>query len=109
MSASKRNTPPFFDEKTGLVDLAALDAHGTKAEEYDDLPDLSEVDVGTADRHEAGRLVSRGRGRPRLDNPKRQVTLRLDADVIEGFRATGSGWQGRINAILRAALEQPGR
>jgi hypothetical protein len=36
---------------------------GTKAEEYDDLPDLSEVDVGTADRHEAGRLVSRGRGR----------------------------------------------
>ncbi|MBZ6416000.1 MAG UNVERIFIED_CONTAM: BrnA antitoxin family protein [Methylobacterium ajmalii] len=73
------------------------------------MPDLSEVDVGTADRHEAGRLVSRGRGRPRLDNPKRQVTLRLDADVIEGFRATGSGWQGRINAILREALEQPGR
>ncbi|UHC14428.1 BrnA antitoxin family protein [Methylobacterium currus] len=109
MSASKRNTPPFFDEKTGLVDLAALDAHGTQAEEYDDLPDLAEADLDTADRHEAGRLVSRGRGRPKLDNPKRQVTLRLDADVIEGFRATGSGWQARINAILREALEHAER
>jgi uncharacterized protein (DUF4415 family) len=107
MSASRRNTPPFFDEKTGLVDLAALDAHGTQPEEYDDLPDLSEADLETADRHEAGRLVRRGR--PKLDNPKRQVTLRLDADVIEGFRATGAGWQARINAILREALEHAER
>ncbi|MCA1660802.1 MAG: BrnA antitoxin family protein [Novosphingobium sp.] len=43
-------------------------------------------------------------GRPRLDNPKRQVTLRLDPDVIERFRATGKGWQSRINAELRKAL-----
>ena len=43
-------------------------------------------------------------GRPRSANPKKQVTLRLDPDVIEKFRATGRGWQSRINAELRKAL-----
>ncbi|MFO1071113.1 MAG: BrnA antitoxin family protein [Geminicoccaceae bacterium] len=43
------------------------------------------------------------RGRPRLDAPKVSVTLRLDADVLERFRATGPGWQTRINEALRKA------
>jgi len=34
---------------------------------------------------------------------KLQVTLRLDRDVVERFRATGEGWQSRINAALRKA------
>ena len=34
---------------------------------------------------------------------KKQVTLRLDPDVIDKFRATGPGWQARINAALKAA------
>jgi len=34
---------------------------------------------------------------------KKQVTLRIDPDVVEHFRATGDGWQGRINAVLRRA------
>lgn len=32
---------------------------------------------------------------------KRQVTLRLDAAVVEAFKATGRGWQTRINAALK--------
>jgi uncharacterized protein (DUF4415 family) len=47
------------------------------------------------------------RGRPKLENPKRAVKLRLDPDVIEGFRALGSGWQSRINEALRDALHLP--
>ena len=43
-------------------------------------------------------------GRPPTENPKRQVTLRLDPDVLEKFRETGKGWQSRINAELRKAL-----
>ncbi len=44
-------------------------------------------------------------GRPPLgDRPKQQVTLRLDADVLERFRADGPGWQSRINAALRATI-----
>ena len=44
------------------------------------------------------------RGRPALDNPKKQVTLRLDDEVVSRFRATGPGWQSRINTILRKAV-----
>jgi uncharacterized protein (DUF4415 family) len=34
--------------------------------------------------------------------PKEQVTLRLDRDVLEWFRAKGRGYQSRINTVLRA-------
>jgi uncharacterized protein (DUF4415 family) len=40
---------------------------------------------------------------PQVAPVKQQVTLRLDQDVLESFRATGAGWQGRINAALRKA------
>ncbi len=45
----------------------------------------------------------RSRGRPSLAHPKKQVTLRLDEDVIAKFRASGKGWQGRMNEALRKA------
>ena len=45
------------------------------------------------------------RGRPPLrDAAKRQVTLRLDPDVIEKFREGGPGWQARMNEALRKAV-----
>jgi uncharacterized protein (DUF4415 family) len=47
--------------------------------------------------------IRRARGRPRSGNPKKQVTLRLDTDVLARFRAQGPGWQSRINEILRKA------
>jgi len=53
--------------------------------------------------HEASGTWARP-GRPLSANPKQQVTLRLDPDVLEKFRATGKGWQSRINAELRKAL-----
>lgn len=42
----------------------------------------------------------RGRGRPLGSGTKEQVTLRLDAEILEQFRATGNGWQTRINDAL---------
>jgi len=33
------------------------------------------------------------------------VSLRLDQDVVDGLRATGPGWQGRVNAALKEWLE----
>jgi uncharacterized protein (DUF4415 family) len=44
------------------------------------------------------------RGRPPLQTPKHLVSLRLDQDVVAHFRATGPGWQSRINAVLRGHL-----
>jgi len=46
-------------------------------------------------------LTAKRGGRP--PSGKKQITLRLGADVIEAFRATGKGWQGRIDDILRKA------
>jgi len=36
---------------------------------------------------------------------KQQLTLRLDSDVIEWFRGQGSGYQTKMNALLRAFME----
>lgn len=41
--------------------------------------------------------------------PKAQITLRLDADVLEWFRASGTGYQTRINALLRAFMDEARR
>jgi uncharacterized protein (DUF4415 family) len=37
--------------------------------------------------------------------PKQQITLRIDADVLDFFRNTGSLYQTRINAVLRSYAE----
>lgn len=44
------------------------------------------------------------RGRPRKaeDERKEQIALRVDKDVLEWYRSLGSGWQTRMNAVLRA-------
>jgi uncharacterized protein (DUF4415 family) len=46
-------------------------------------------------------LIRRGRGRPPKAGKKVNQTLRLDPDVLDAFRQGGSGWQVRINEILR--------
>lgn len=48
----------------------------------------------------------RPRGRPRKENPKAQVTLRLDAEVLDHFKSSGAGWQTRINAVLRRVVSK---
>ena len=37
---------------------------------------------------------------------KRQLTLQLDSDVIEWFKGQGSGYQIKMNALLRAYMEE---
>lgn len=45
----------------------------------------------------------RARGRPSIEAPKQVVSIRLDPDVIAKFKATGKGWQSRINDVLKKA------
>ncbi|MCK9505666.1 MAG: BrnA antitoxin family protein [Porticoccaceae bacterium] len=49
------------------------------------------------------------RGRPPAETPKQQVTLRLDAEVLEYFRATGAGWQTRLNDALKEQIKRRAR
>jgi len=69
-------------------DLARVDAHRIKKGEYEELPELTEE------------MLARGKinkgGRPVSSNPRKQLTLRLPADVIERWKATGPGWQTRM-------------
>lgn len=37
--------------------------------------------------------------------PKRQLTVRLDGDVIDWFKGQGHGYQTRMNAVLRRFIE----
>lgn len=49
----------------------------------------------------------KARGRPvgsTKSNAKKSVTLRLDPDVLEAFKAGGAGWHSRINRALREAM-----
>ena len=69
-------------------DMARVDVHTVKAEEYEDLPELTEEMLARA-------KVNKG-GRPLSPNPRKLISLRLPADVIERWKATGPGWQTRM-------------
>lgn len=45
-------------------------------------------------------------GRPKSESPKVFTGIRLDADVVDTFKATGKGWQTRMNAALRDYLKK---
>jgi uncharacterized protein (DUF4415 family) len=47
--------------------------------------------------------IRAARGRPPVEHPKEKVTIRLSHDVVAHFRATGPGWQGRIDEALKKA------
>jgi len=40
------------------------------------------------------------RGRPKLETPKAEIKIRLDAKTVEYLRGSGPGWQTRVNALL---------
>ena len=66
----------------------------------------------TAEHPEANvRHIIRGvvRSGLKIIPPKASVSLRIDADVLEWFKAQGSGYQTRINAILRAYRDAAAR
>src|SRR5262245_18895936 len=69
----------------------------------DDAPEWTDEMFERADLYHGDRLIRRGR--PPSDNPKKALKLRIDADVVEHFRATGPGWQTRINDALRRAAK----
>jgi uncharacterized protein (DUF4415 family) len=65
----------------------------------DDAPELTDEWLDRADLHENGVLIRRGR--PPAEARKERITIRLDGDVAAAFRATGKGWQTRLNAVMR--------
>jgi uncharacterized protein (DUF4415 family) len=71
-----------------MTDLARLDAHVIQPEEYEELPELTDEMMA--------RGVYKVGGRPVSANPRKLITIRLPADLIEKWRSTGPGWQTRM-------------
>jgi uncharacterized protein (DUF4415 family) len=78
---------------TSKSDLARVDAHVIEEAEYEELPELDDAMLERVQ-------VKKG-GRPRATNPKVLISLRLPADVIAKWKATGPGWQTRMAERLR--------
>jgi uncharacterized protein (DUF4415 family) len=72
--------------------ITGLKADPTDPEDFDASPEA--IDQALEER--------RTRGAQRAAT-KRQITLRLDQDLVEHYKAGGRGWQSRLNADLRAA------
>jgi uncharacterized protein (DUF4415 family) len=86
-------------------DFARMDA--IPAEPDEDIPEITRDQIGKT-------LIPvtdlfpelRRRGRPPASGKKEPLYILLDRDILAHFRATGSGWQTRINAILRRAMQR---
>lgn len=76
-----------------------------EAEELNALMNQSEDDINTEDQPEVTDWSQAVRGK--FYRPiKQQVTLRLDADLLDWFKSKGSRYQTRINAALRQFIEE---
>jgi len=69
----------------------------------DDAPELTDEWFQRADLHEGEGLLRRGR--PPAEVTKTPIKLRLDPDIINAFKASGRGWQTRMNDALRDWLK----
>jgi uncharacterized protein (DUF4415 family) len=49
------------------------------------------------------------RGRPKSPNPKQLVSVRYSPEVLEFFKATGEGWQTRMDGVLRQYVARRSR
>ena len=59
---------------------------------HDDNPPMDAVFMGA--------MKPSRRGRPKLETPKVEVKIRLDAKTVEHLRGSGPGWQTRVNSLL---------
>lgn len=78
---------------------------GSRWIDPDEAPPLDGAWFERAEIREGDRLIRSARAgdRPKKATPGEAVNIQLDPDVLAYFRATGPGWQSRINEALRKA------
>ena len=64
----------------------------------DDAPELTEAFFEAADEFKGPQLIKRGR--PKSEKLLTRITIRLAPEVVEQFKASGPGWQTRMNSAL---------
>lgn len=109
MPASRKDTARTSPDMARRgSDLAKVDAHVIAPEEYDELPELTDEQLARGTLNRGGVPVRRGRP-PKGDDRKVAINIRLSPDVLAHFRATGEGWQTRIDEALQAVVRRKAR
>lgn len=78
-------------------------------DEVSDNPELTDAEIAelrpaSEVPEVAALLPKRGRGRPKVADAKVNLTMRIDPALLAGYRATGDGWQVRMQAALEHCL-----
>lgn len=81
--------------------------------DQDDAPEWSDSDVAEAQSFDESPLPDAfkrqvRRGRPPKSNPKRAVSIRFSAEVLDHFRSGGAGWQTAIDDALKQWIAEHG-
>ena len=76
----------------------------SKLNPKDDAPELTDEWFASADLYHGNKLIRRGR--PLGSGTKELVSLRLDKQALAAYRATGPGWQVRINETLMRSAKR---
>ena len=100
MGTKFRDIPPLTDEEEAEIQrqiAADPDAPEATDEQIAQARPFAEVFPDLAE------SIRRSRGRPKAEKRLQHVSIRLDPDVVAKFKATGKGWQSRINEVLKAA------
>lgn len=84
---------PVIDAEGEVADLSGVDPDAFKP--LSEMPDALR-----------SKLDALQRGRPKAAETKERITIRLSPDVLQSFRATGQGWQTRMDAALREWLKE---
>lgn len=76
--------------------------------DFDDSPELTKAQMKAMRPIEkvlpgVAATFKRSRGRPKVETPLAHVSLRLEPDVLEAFRALGPRWQTEMRAALKKA------
>jgi uncharacterized protein (DUF4415 family) len=93
---------PSFEEDAAINAGIALDpdAHEWLDSDFKKARPAKDVLPGLVGNEAAAEML-RPRGRPKSETTKVHLNLRLDAYVVDAFRANGPGWQTRINEALK--------
>ena len=71
------------------------------SQKSDEAPEITAEWISGADLYKGKKLVRRGR--PKLANPRKLLSLRLPPEVIASWKASGPGWQTRMAQVIEKA------
>ena len=93
-TSRKSKTEPL--DNADHTDYERLHAMKDEDIDFSDIPEITPEIFASAVRRRNFKIIPR----------KKQITLRVDDDVIEWYKKQGRGYQTRINSLLRAYMKE---